>query len=90
MSSRPESNGRKSYEQQQQEDKESCHHFGLDLELPHPDHYLPETGWCTFYRFTYEYGFTRLSLHTLEMRLVMSINLMIAVALSLVVLPTTS
>ena len=41
--SRAESS-RKNYEQQQQEDKESCHHFGLDLELPHPDHYLPETG----------------------------------------------
>lgn len=29
----------------EQEDKQA-NHFGLDLELPHPDHYLPETGQC--------------------------------------------
>ena len=41
--SRPDSS-QISYEKQQEEDKEIHHHFGLDLELPHPDHYLPETG----------------------------------------------
>lgn len=36
---------RENYDEQRQVDnKESCHHFGLDLDLPHPDHYLPETG----------------------------------------------
>ena len=27
---------------------ESCSHFGLDLDLPHPDNYLPETGFHIF------------------------------------------
>ena len=44
--SRPESSPKnyEEQEQEQEEDKETHHHFGLDLELPHPDHYLPETG----------------------------------------------
>ena len=41
--SRPDSS-QNSYEKQEEEDKEIHRHFGLDLELPHPDHYLPETG----------------------------------------------
>ena len=41
----PSDSSHKSYGQQEEhENKESCHHFGLDLDLPHPDHYMPETG----------------------------------------------
>lgn len=52
--SQQESNRQTYNESGEQGDKEGFHQFGLDLELPHPDHYLPETG-LSFVKITLSY-----------------------------------